>query len=464
MAIIPPPPYTLTNGTTAYGSQVLSNITNITNAVNANAAANGANADITSLTALATLTASGNATVGAITNNGALMLASAITPPALTANTPDYAPTGLSGASTLRLSATTAVNLSGIAAQPGGTFLLIRNIGTVTIALTALDSASAAANQFDFQVEGGAGAVQLPPQGGLIVSYDATQAKWVLASTAALSIPQVNIIASADGKRQTAITGPTDANGFPAFLASSGLNVSFIGLSTATPLIVTAAQGYSATGGAADVVGVYNSNASLGSLALPASATSYIFLNTLTGALFSSTLAPIYQMGGAAAITSGQFTFNIKQMAGYLGNGTAAVLAPWVCLGMAITSATAVTTLTPFAYNGEALTPQLAMIFNTATAAQYYTHNIGVPTQFYDSEVQFIFTTAYAGYPVGAIYNANHFDNAYYAGVATFKNDMFMSGASSRATNGISIISPTGVLTSIIPANHAAQCYVRRKF
>lgn len=75
MSIISTLPYTLTNGTTADATQVMSDFNQIVNNVNANAAANGANADITSLSALSTPLSIGQGGTGATTLNAILLKA-----------------------------------------------------------------------------------------------------------------------------------------------------------------------------------------------------------------------------------------------------------------------------------------------------------------------------------------------------------------------------------------------------
>lgn len=186
------------------------------------------------------------------------------------------------------------------------------------------------------------------------------------ATNAAAAVP------SAPPTRQTAISGPSSA-GAPSFLpatTSGTLTLAAQGVSSTAPLIVTAAQG-----GLANAIYTYTSNPSW---TLTASATNFLFVNASTGATSASTLAPIYQFGGTISTTAGQFTFDWQAMVGYLGNGSTAVATPLVCVGEAVTSASAVTSTVAYAYQGRYQSPAIA--WNTS-AATGFLHYIGVPSE-----------------------------------------------------------------------------------
>ena len=151
--------------------------------------------------------------------------------------------------------------------------------------------------------------------------------------------------------RQTVAAGPVDASGFPSFLpaTSASLSITTQNVSASTPLIVTAAQGFDASG-KIDYASQFAANQTWGSLT--ASSTLYLYVNAQTGALGFTSLVPIYQHGGTPSATNGQFTFNISEMRGYLGNGSTAPATPIVFIGEVVTGASSVTSATAYAYNG----------------------------------------------------------------------------------------------------------------
>ncbi len=160
--------------------------------------------------------------------------------------------------------------------------------------------------------------------------------------------------------RQTVTSGPVDGTyGLPTLLpvTNSALSIATQNLSSSAPLCVTAANGYSAS-----PYGELNYTAcitsSLAWSGLPESATDYLYV-TLACAWGSctitpgaTTLEPVYEFGGTPSTTSGQFTFNISSMKGYLGNGSTAPQAYVVFIGEVVTSSSAVTSSIAYAYNG----------------------------------------------------------------------------------------------------------------
>lgn len=71
-----------------------------------------------------------------------------LSPAALVANTNDYAPTGIAAAAIVRLTATGAIDLTGITAASTNTTKLLANIGANTITLKHASASSSAANRF----------------------------------------------------------------------------------------------------------------------------------------------------------------------------------------------------------------------------------------------------------------------------------------------------------------------------
>jgi hypothetical protein len=102
-------------------------------------------------------------------------LSGRITPPALTADTHDYNPTGLNVAAVLRLSADDAHALTGIAYQADGRLLFLHNVGANAITLADEDNGSAAANRFALT-----GDFTLSPDATVLIQYDAIADRWRL--------------------------------------------------------------------------------------------------------------------------------------------------------------------------------------------------------------------------------------------------------------------------------------------
>lgn len=108
-----------------------------------------------------------------VTVGGAFALAGDISPSQITAHQNDYNPTGLSGATALRLSSDASRNLTGLAGGADGRLLILHNVGAQDIVLKDEDAASAAANRFALT-----GDVTLMPDTVVALQYDATSARW----------------------------------------------------------------------------------------------------------------------------------------------------------------------------------------------------------------------------------------------------------------------------------------------
>lgn len=99
-----------------------------------------------------------------------------VTPTALTVNTNDYAPNGLAAASVVRMAATGAINVTGLAAATGLSVChLLVNIGAFTMTLTHADAASASANRWRCP---GAANFNLTTGKACWIWYDATSTVW----------------------------------------------------------------------------------------------------------------------------------------------------------------------------------------------------------------------------------------------------------------------------------------------
>jgi hypothetical protein len=194
------------------------------------------------------------------------------------------------------------------------------------------------------------------------------------------------VLSGGSGVRQVVTSGPVTPAGLANFLppTSATLSVASVNLS-ATPLTVTAANGNDpTTGRQRDLVGF--STGTLTWSGLTANTTNYLYVSVAAnGALtpFSTIREPIYQGGGTPSVLSGQFTFNIGEMKGYLGNGSLAQPSNIVFVGEAVTGASTVTGTTAYVYNrqfeGIFAGPLVAGGNWVGTG-----HNIGVKPDFYD--------------------------------------------------------------------------------
>lgn len=149
-----------------------------------------------------------------------------ITPSQITANTDDYAPTGLSGASVLRLSTDASRNLTGLTGGSDGRRIIIRNVGSFDLVLKD-DTTSTAANRFQLPSD-----VTLTPGSQALLQYDATAQRWFAVSGAGGSGTGVSdgdkgdIVVSSSGTvwsldQGTPVTAFGSGDTFPCFEGST---------------------------------------------------------------------------------------------------------------------------------------------------------------------------------------------------------------------------------------------------
>lgn len=210
--------------------------------------------------------------------------------------------------------------------------------------------------------------------------------------------------ASFSGVRQTVSGGPVASTGLPSLLpatTTATLNLTSQNVSSTYPLVATAAGGWSnATGAPADTIGYSTTN--LTWTGLTASNKNYLYV-TISGGVMTTgktLLAPIYQWGGTPSTTNGQFTFNISEMRGYLGNGTTAPQTALVFIGEADTNGTQVTATIVYAYNGRYASDWTATLTNSGTTASC---NIGAEPSLYLTKYVVKCTTADLNYSVGDV-------------------------------------------------------------
>jgi hypothetical protein len=185
--------------------------------------------------------------------------------------------------------------------------------------------------------------------------------------------------------RQTVLSGPVDSNGFAAFGGSTGSTT----VTASGTLIATAANGLT------NRVGTIVNPSWTG---LTASA--YLYLDIAsdgTCTTGSTTVLPTYRWGGADVVTTNQFTFNIQEMTGKVGNGATAAQTYRVFVGEVVASGT-VSAITWHQMNGRYVAPVGTNPNNSNTAVSL-NHNIG--NSLVTVRHQWICNSAEAGYSVG---------------------------------------------------------------
>lgn len=117
--------------------------------------------------------ASGPSLSGTVDVTQAVKLSGLISPTQIAANTNDYAPTGFSTASTMRISTDASRNITGLAGGADGRIVVIHNVGSFAAVLTNQDAASTAANRFLF-----GGDMTLAADTSVTLRYDGTSSRW----------------------------------------------------------------------------------------------------------------------------------------------------------------------------------------------------------------------------------------------------------------------------------------------
>lgn len=199
--------------------------------------------------------------------------------------------------------------------------------------------------------------------------------------------------------RQTVLFSSVDSSGFPNFITDpdNGLEVAIA--ATTVPVVLTASNGAAARG-ARDRIGAITADTTISGLT--DSTTNYLYADIAsngTVTLGKTTLAPAYQRGGSYSTTNGQFTFNIQEMVGKVGNGTTADQTYRVFIGEAVTSGGQVTSVVNYALMGRYQSADTSVLGPSSLYS--FSHNIGVR----DAEVlgRLRCTTGEYGYASGDI-------------------------------------------------------------
>lgn len=227
---------------------------------------------------------------------------------------------------------------------------------------------------------------------GFVTITEATAGTWASGPTVVYTgtAPTVNeAVSSAYVQvRQTVLTGPVTTVGLPNFGGSTG------GTTVTTSGVITATAAY----GAFNRMGSALNPSWTG---LSTNGTMYLYAdigNDGTWTVGSTTQAPVYQWGGTPATTSGLFTFNIQEMTGYVGNGSAAIQTWRVFIGQVTVAGNVVTAITWYALMGRYDSGYTATLTSTAVTTSF-NHNIGLRAR--NATVYALCTTTDVGYAVG---------------------------------------------------------------
>jgi hypothetical protein len=198
-----------------------------------------------------------------------------------------------------------------------------------------------------------------------LINFSGTTGALQVGGVNALAFNQYGLTTTPITVRQTVELGTVDSNGFAAFGGSTGSTT----VTTATTLYLNAANG---------MVNRRGSITNPSWTGLSTNGTMYAYLDIAsdgTCTTGSTTLAPVYQFGGTYSVTSGQFTFNIQEMTGKVGNGATAAQTYRVFVGEVTVAGNVVTAITWYALMGRFVSTAQTIVSATVTTLN---HNIGV--------------------------------------------------------------------------------------
>lgn len=118
-------------------------------------------------------TFSGAATTGTLDIQEALTFSGDISPSQITADQNNYAPTGFSTATILRLNSDATRNITGLAGGSDGRTVFIHNVGSFNIVLKDESASSTAGNRFALTAD-----VTLAADATSMLQYDSTSSRW----------------------------------------------------------------------------------------------------------------------------------------------------------------------------------------------------------------------------------------------------------------------------------------------
>lgn len=182
-------------------------------------------------------------------------------------------------------------------------------------------------------------------------------------------------------RSNTVLSGVVDASNLPGFLAiGTGLAVNLV---ATTPLIVSFANGFGVDGESEYICRIAANLASAWS-SLTDNTTCYLYIerNATTGAItygFTAT-KPKYVMVGVAGTAGHYFEIPTRKMK--YSNGATLVDKQIVFVGECVTASGTVSSVTPYAFNGEYI-----MTNNVIAASTIYTYNHNIGTDLVEAQV-----------------------------------------------------------------------------
>lgn len=178
-----------------------------------------------------TLGVTGVTTSGGVVNTGRQVESGIIRPAAITGTVDDWAPTGLSGASTIIASTSGAVLLDGLTGGVEGRRIVLFNTGTFSLTIVNESSGSAAANRFSLA---GAENWVLGATGNSTATfeYDGTAARWKMISKTGTSMPSLTVTGAASVGTTLGVTGATTLSGGTTATGTVALGTTTTGTTT----------------------------------------------------------------------------------------------------------------------------------------------------------------------------------------------------------------------------------------
>lgn len=261
--------------------------------------------------------------------------------------------------------------------------------------------------------------------------------------------------------RQTVQGGPVTSTGGANFLPATDADLNLVtqNIDSTTPLVVAAAQGF---GAGSDRIGRSTANLTF---VCTNTATNYLYVTvgadgTLTPG--TTTVAPVFQWGGTAAVTSALGTFDATRMVMYVGDGAAATAAWRVYVGEAVASGGAITSTVAYAYNGQYKSSNLGAALSTAYS---FNHNIGAP-----AVAKPVLVCIDAGGENQYVQNEEvnydlFYATSFYNGVVSL-NPNYKSGSINIGAGGLSAITKdaAGVAHALTESKWRLKVYVSRAF
>lgn len=315
------------------------------------------------------------------------------------------------------------------------------------------------------------GMVRYNTDTGLIEFYNGAWTSVANASTATVAYVDM-AIANLPSVRQSTVGPVGAADGLPSLLppTSVTLFITSQNVSGSAPFVASAANNNnSVTGKVVNLTGVSAVNLTWNGLTASRAAATpnflYVTVNpdgTLTPGV--TLVPPIYQFGGVPSVTNGQFTFNIGEMRGYMGNGSTALQAYIVFVGEAATDSSSVISTVVYAYNGMYEGPFVTPLPVNSVFTPGV-HNLGVRPGIVDFVIECI--VAEQGYAVGDRLNGSAvFTNA--GGSITsvsVVSDRLTMGFQTGTNAGLGLLSRTaGGPIILTPADWRFKFFARRNW